>query len=281
MQLQTHEAEWAIRLLIYVGGVATTVAGSWIASKIRVYHDNRNLHRDDLKQRVLVPLRDGLIDSYQPLAKRMKPAILSNNWGTRGFNEGAKLTEEQVELGPLLTSEDPRADVEAGLDEALFADAKKYHYERLVSEWQDLASRWSAHVQECERWVSRIADRILMESGLPPFQARGPYVMHIYLAALLYQRLFGFPTRPLKKGTVSDRPCLANDITTCALGEDQEMDKLLAILDNIREAERETADRLIAESRKLAEEATSLSSELGLAIAERKLHGRCRMVGFL
>lgn len=281
MQPYMHNAEWAIRLLIYVGGVVTTVAGSWIASKIRVYHENRNLHHDDLKQKVLIPLRTGVIGLYQPLTGFKKPVILNNNWATRSFNESAKLTEEQADMGPLLISEDPRADVEADLDEALFADARKHHYERLTSEWQGFASRWSAHVRVCEHWVSRIADRILLESGLPPFQARDAYVMHLYLAVFIYQRLFGFPTRPLKKGAVSGRSCLANDITTAALGDEWEMDKLLTILDDIREAERETAGGLIVELRKLAEEAASLSSELGLAIAERRLHGRCRMVGLL
>lgn len=281
MQLYMRNAEWAIRLLIYVGGIATTVSGSWIASKIRVYHDNRNSHRDDLKQKVLVPLRAALTGLYQPLTGRQKPAILNNNWATRAFNESAKLTEEQVEMGPLLISEDPRPYVEADLDEALLADARKYHYGQLVLEWQRFASRWSAHVRECERWVSRIADRILAGSGLPPFQARDAYVMHLYLAVFIYERLFGFATHPLKKGTVAGRSCLANDVTTSALGNDKEMDKLLTILDDIREAERETAGRLLVELRKLAEEAASLSSELGLAIAERKLHGRCRMVGLL
>lgn len=281
MQPHTREAEWAIRLLIYTGGVATTLAGSWVASKIRVYHDNRNLHRDDLREKVLLPLRDGLIVSYRPLAMCKKPAILSNNWGTRALNESAKLTEEPLEMGPLLVSEDPRADVEADVDEALLADARKYHYERLVSEWQGFASRWTAHVRECERWVSRVAERILTESGLPPFPARDAYAMHFYLAVFIYQRLFGFPTRPLKKGTVGDRSCLASDVTTCALGEDQKMDDLLAVLDNIREAERATADRFMEELRKLTGEVASLTSDLGLAIAERKLHGRCRMVGLL
>lgn len=280
MQPYTREAEWAIRLLIYVGGVATTVAGSWIASKIRVYHDNRNLHRDDLKQRDLVPLRAGLIDSYLPLAGR-KVLAIRTNWGDRALNESAKLTEEPLEMGVMLITEDPRPNVEANLDEALFADARQHHYERLVSEWQGLASRWSAHVRECERWVSRIADRILTESGLPPFQAPDDYVMHLYLALFLYQRLFGFPTRPLAKSTVGHRPCLANNSITVALGDDQKMDKLLATLDEIRETEREPADELMAGSRRMAEEFATLSNELGLAIAERKLYGRCRMVGFL
>lgn len=197
------------------------------------------------------------------------------------MNERAKLTEEQREMGVLLKTDDPRVNVEAGMDDALFADAKRYHYARLVSEWQAFASRWSANVRKCERWVALMADRILKESGLPPFQSRGTYVMHLDLAVLIYERLFGLQTRPLSKGTMGQWSCLTNGMTTFAVGDDQQMDRLLAILHETREAERHTAVDFMAESGKLAEEVASLSSEVGLAIAERKLRGRCKMVVFL
>ena len=56
--------DWSIKALYYVGGVATTVVGSLLSSKIRIYHDARNAHRDELKQKVLEPLWKNLASHY-------------------------------------------------------------------------------------------------------------------------------------------------------------------------------------------------------------------------
>jgi hypothetical protein len=279
-QPHTREAEWAIRLLIYVGGVATTIAGSWIASKIHVYHDNRRLHHEDLKEKVLVPLRFGLRGSYEPLANLERPSI-STDWGRRALRERPRVTEEQEEMGPVLKVADPRASLAEALDGALLADALKHHYSDLISEWQTLAARWADHVQECERWISQMGDEILQASGLPPHTARGPYVMHLRLAVTIYQRLFRFQTDPVRKASMSQGSSLNVGAITAAAGDDRQMENLLTVLNRIMETERDAAERLIAGSERLAGEIGSLSSERGLAIAERKLRGRCKMVRFL
>lgn len=277
MQPYTREAEWAINLLIWTGGVVSTVVGSWVASKIHVYHDNKKLHHNDLKQRVLIPLRTGLLEAYRPLAALERPAI-SCDWGRLSLKESPKMTEDQEEMGPVLKAADPNANVASALDEALLADAWKYHYEELVAKWQALATGWGEHVEACERWVARMGDQILQASGLPPHPSSGPYVMHLQLGVTVYQRLFGLKTDPVRKAVMSQWSSLTNGLATAAAGNDHQMDKLLEILDNIQEGERDTAGRLMAGSKRLAGEINSLSSELGLAIAERKLRGRCKMV---
>jgi hypothetical protein len=59
--------ESLVRLLLYVSGVASTIVGSLVSSKIRVYHDNKKAHLDDIKQRVLTPLSHGLAEKYGSL----------------------------------------------------------------------------------------------------------------------------------------------------------------------------------------------------------------------
>jgi hypothetical protein len=56
--------DWSIKALYYVSGVASTIVGSLLSSKIRVYHDARISHRDELKQKVLAPLRKNLEAHY-------------------------------------------------------------------------------------------------------------------------------------------------------------------------------------------------------------------------
>jgi hypothetical protein len=47
--------ESLVRLLIYVGGAATTLVGSWASSKIHVYQESRKAHLEDIKQKVCSP----------------------------------------------------------------------------------------------------------------------------------------------------------------------------------------------------------------------------------
>src|SRR5258708_11743681 len=67
--------EWLIRVLAFVGGVASTVVGSWVSSKIRVFHDNRKAHLEDLKQRVLIPLSEASGENFTQLFSHTSPLI--------------------------------------------------------------------------------------------------------------------------------------------------------------------------------------------------------------
>ncbi len=48
-------------------GVASTVVGSWISSKIHIYHENRRVHLEEIKQKVLIPISDFLTNDYAML----------------------------------------------------------------------------------------------------------------------------------------------------------------------------------------------------------------------
>lgn len=56
MTIAIPSQESLVRLLFAVGGVVTgvasTVVGSWISSKIHVYHENRRVHLEEIKQKV-------------------------------------------------------------------------------------------------------------------------------------------------------------------------------------------------------------------------------------
>ena len=67
--------EWLIRLLAFIGGAGSTVVGSWLSSKIRVYHDNRKSHLEDLKQKVLTPFSDATGESFQRLLSHESPVV--------------------------------------------------------------------------------------------------------------------------------------------------------------------------------------------------------------
>lgn len=122
MVLANPSAESLIRFLAYLGGVASTLVGSWVSSKIHVYQDNRKAQLGDIKQKVLSPLSDALANQYSTLVTHQSPVVLEE-WGARRHKETASVTEHQSEDGPLLAIALP--DMMAGLDPALYADAKK------------------------------------------------------------------------------------------------------------------------------------------------------------
>jgi hypothetical protein len=57
--------ERLVRVLIAVGafvtGVTSAVIGSWISSRIHVYEEHRRVHLEALRDKVLVPMRTGLL----------------------------------------------------------------------------------------------------------------------------------------------------------------------------------------------------------------------------
>ena len=82
--LQSRMMRWPVAptaksLLIYVGGVVTTIFGSWVSGKLRVYDDSRKAHLDDIKQKVLIPLRDGLLEHYGPLVSHRSHVVIGES----------------------------------------------------------------------------------------------------------------------------------------------------------------------------------------------------------
>jgi len=77
-------------LLIWVLGAATTALGAWIASKIHIYHESRKAHLEDIKSKVLVPVRDGL-QKFRPLVFHSEP-VVTVNYGPKEYREDAALT---------------------------------------------------------------------------------------------------------------------------------------------------------------------------------------------
>ena len=93
--------ETLIRFLLYLAGILSTIVGSWVASKIHTYHENRRLHHDDLKQKVLVPLLDGLRSQYAPLVGQTHDVVQVQH-GQLRRNLHAKVTEDAETLGRVL-----------------------------------------------------------------------------------------------------------------------------------------------------------------------------------
>src|ERR1700719_1392114 len=134
--------ESLVRLLIYIGGVATTLVGSWASSKIHVYHENRKAHLEDIKQRVLNPLSGGLVEQYGSLVAHRSPVVVEN-WGVRQRKENVSVTEYPNEHGPLLAKMTPN--ILTATDQALYTDAKNRHFRKVVNHTEQFLAAWDVH----------------------------------------------------------------------------------------------------------------------------------------
>lgn len=280
--------EWLVRLLAFIGGAASTVAGSWISSKIRVYHDNRKAHLEDLKQRVLVPLRDGLEEHFRPLVFHLTSVVRVEMGAATEFRERAGVTESPEERGDVLAAAFPGSLVFGPLDSALLHDATKVHFRKQMDRVNTFVTRWMAHAGECHAWVQRMAREILTKSDLPAFPPKVPegvvqrsYVMHLRLAAFIYRRLFHLPTEALRTSDDGAYWTLNGQQATLACGPKTKVEALVVMLDKLRESEEATARSMRDKAGDLQTSFVNLIPELDHAVASRRLRKRCDLVTFL
>ena len=287
--MNVRYVEWLIRLLAFIGGVTSTIVGSWLSSKIRVYHDNRKAHLDDLKQRVLTPLRDGLEQHFRPLVFHQEPLAYVETAAPTEFLENAKATESQIEQGDVLQGKFPGSLVFGPLDSALQQDAQKTHFLKQMVAVDKFVASYFAPAGECHAWVRRMSHAILMESGLPAFPNKttsvsgpAPYVMHYRLAVFVYKRLFRFSAPALLTSLMNDGAysTLNGEDATLACGSEEQVSHLVAQVNKLLESEKGTAEMLRRRLADLQKSFQELVSALDYAIAARRLRKRCDLVTF-
>ncbi len=279
---------WVYALLGWSGGVGSTVVGSWVSSKIRVYHDNRKAHLDDLKQRVLAPLREGLEQHFRPLVFLQQPLVYVDTAAPTEFREDAKATESQMEQGDVHQGAFPSSLVFGPLDPALLEDAKKTHYSKQLAAVDEFINGFLTSAGECHTWVCRVADAILKESSLPAFPNRvaaavggpAPYVMHYRVAVFIYARLLRYLTPALRTSQINNGLGLHGEDATLAYGSGEQISNLLARIDHLLGSERDRAGSLRGRMAALQESFPGLISQLDYAIAARRLRKKCDLVPF-
>jgi hypothetical protein len=279
------EVEWLVRILFGVGGAIATVIGFWVTNKIRVYLDTRNAHLEDIKQRVLIPLRDGLDRHFRPLIFHLSPAVFVQIDAPTQFDEKAKAAEEPTERGEILLGAFPSAAVFVSLDSALLEDAKKAHFREEMAEVDGFIRDWLAYSCQCHSWALKTSREILARSGLPAFpppRVPGPgfrpYAMNHRLALFVYKRLFRLPTAALRLDQIDDSWTLNGENATLALGSKPQMKGLLSQIDALLTSEAALTSTLRERAAVLQRTFQGLIPKLDYAIASRRLRKRCDLV---
>ena len=287
--MQAHLTSEAVKALYWAGGVATTIAGSWIASKIRLYDDQRKAHLEELKEKVLIPIRDSLDRDFWLAAFDKTPALFVQSGVATHFDPKAKAAKDQASRGDVLGALYASGAFFKPTDPALLEDAKKRHFPKEIAAVEELAQGWVAHARKLHAWASRMAQEILDSSGLPAFPPRHnepgifPYVCHLRLAVFVYKRLFCLEAPAVQisqeYGT-GQRWILAAEGTTAALGTREQVDSLVAHIDKLIESEKPRALELQSDVAKLRRQFEVLRPKLGYAIAARRLRRTCALVPF-
>jgi hypothetical protein len=285
--LQSVSSEWLIRLLLYIGGIATTIVGSWVSSKIHVYHDSRKAHLEDIKSNVLLPIRKEL-EEFEPFVFNRQP-LFSLAHTTTKYHENAPLTESSVEAERMLSAAFPTGWLFRGTEPALTQDVRTTHLPEVMEAVSKFVKNWALYTGECQFRLSRLAKEILERSGLPQFpnkDATGwpqPLVMHLDLAVLIHTRSFGFPTSALKLQHMSGSDLWtlqSDDGTGYAFGLEEQVKILLDNLNALLISENATGQELLNQNLNIQEEFVRVRGLLDSAIASHRLRKKCDLVSF-
>lgn len=139
---------WAYALLGWIGGVATTVGGSWLSSKIHVYHEAKKVHLEALRDQVLIPLRSGLEEHLKPFLIQQKPVVVVD-LNPNEFKESAKVTEEQTDWAIRIAANCPFGRVFGKIESALLQDAQMRHFVALMASLEELCKEWLDYSGRC------------------------------------------------------------------------------------------------------------------------------------
>jgi hypothetical protein len=278
--LATPSAKSLITLLAWVGGVVSTIVGSWISSKIHVYHESRRSHLEDIKEKALIPLSEALRRVYGPLVCHESVAV-SEKWAPQQLKDGAPVTERHDHM-PLLEPVVP--EVVSASDQALYVDAKKKHFPDLISQVEQFDAAWRAHASECYKWVLGLSEEILKGSGMQPQPVSygTPYVRHYSLGLFVYRRLFhGGRYSVFKRSSHPPTSWTVEGFDgMSAGGTEQQVDAVVALLNQLVEREKGKAEGLKESARTLERQLSELCRELDYAIASRRLRRHCDLVRF-
>ena len=289
MIFQSQNVDLWVKLIVWIGGVLTTAGGALFASRVRVYEDHRKAHLDELKQRVLVPTRDGLEHQVRPLVFNLQPLVKVIAAAPTEFHENAKATESQIEQGDLLQATFPGSLVFGSVDSVLLRDAQKTHFTKQMAAVDKFVTDVLVPAVHCHVWVRQMAQTILAESHLPAFPNRersvrgpAPYVMHFRLAVFVYKRLFRFSAPALESFNLNDGSnwALNGEDATLACGSEEQVTHLVERINMLLAYQKGQAETLLAEFAELQKSFQELISELDYAIATRRLRKRCDLVPF-
>jgi len=275
IQMRADYADWSVKALYYVGGVASTIIGSFISSKVRVYHEAKNSHRDELKHNVLEPLRESLLSYYSDPRFDVRYQVLQHN-------PQALSGEFPTIYGPAVALE--RVGEPPKVDEALFEDARRHHYKSLMASWAAFDHEWNEEARRHLEIIEAIGKEMLPASTLPAFPVpasfTSPYIMHWYLGNFVYSRLVLDTVARLEIQSQVDGHIITDGQVTAAKGSEAAMKNVIQWVDGLMSARRDQAKGLRAGLENLEKKRATLSRQLSLAIAEQKLRHRCSLVRF-
>ena len=271
-------------LLVWVAGVASTVAGAWLTSGIRIYQDGRQAHLADIRQRILGPLRANFVEQFDPLLTRQEPLVVIDR-KFAGRPDSPSVLEPAMRTKEALVGVAPRKEVFVGIPPGLLADVNLNHQQALFSKLESFLDSWTALTVKAKTWTSQLSKEILAASALlaSPNTLNEGCVMHFAAGIYIYRRLCDLPTYELQYERHVQPPELrVGGSETLARGDIDQLGKIREKMDElVQSKDRQSEGRkLNAEIDAMHRQYQRLLDELDMAIASQQLHGRCDLVSF-
>ena len=129
-------------LLIWIGGVASTVAGSWLTGRIRAYQDDKQAHLVQIKEEILKPIRDGIAERFLPLLTYEDVPFAGKYQQVRSSDSPNVLEPAFQEHLQIVPTTPTYEDLVAKLPRGLLQDARWKHYPVLFDEIGSFIASW-------------------------------------------------------------------------------------------------------------------------------------------
>ena len=259
-------------------GVVTTVIGSWVVSRIHLYQEARNAHRDEIKEKFW---------SHCAAHPMTRPTSFSS---PPNSPRGAMTTElPRNRLRPnMVMSCGYRGRLSAQQSGVDRCAVRRRTHSSSSGPHGRLAEPHEFMGRPCRSMAARssITRRrtCVSASGIQPFPPKirlsRPYVRHLTLAVFIQARLQGTGETSLRVVRAGNEALLTDGSANLASGSFEQMQKLLTWINDKMVSARPLANRLALEFGELQAECAEVSRQFSLAIAAKKLSRDCPLVRF-
>jgi hypothetical protein len=271
-------------LLIWAGGVASTVAGAWITGRIRAYQEGKQAHLAHIKKEILEPVRESLAEYFLPLLTREQLPV---TWKreTVGRPDFPSVLEPAFREELRLSTVAPHDEIFAAKPAGLLLDVRWRHHQALFDSIGSFLESWKKVAGDARQWVEKLADEILEVSELPayPNTRNDGCVMHFAAAIYVYKRLCNSKTYALEY-VPENRPTeLRHGPEILVQGTPHQLSHVSQkMTEMIRSATHQSEGKgVLADIEVMHQKYRILRNELDLAIASQRLQGRCDLVPLL
>jgi len=255
--------------------------GPYLASRLRIRHEERQAHFNEIKDKVFTPLLIYLTAGYIPILERWRPNIAVSRTAKQG--EGVQATDDVRAQEYKLVIVDPLDQLIAHpLSHELYNDVKENHFRDFVRDWESFKEKFAEYNKRCLVYAEELRSLIIEQVNMPErSDGDGNWVDANELAAYIFKIQLGVAGWRLELKVDGEQArILLGSSTQLACGTQEELKRCMGIINELCNKD-DKAKNLIERGGKLIDDAVAIEKELRSLSNSFKLPGSCQYIPML